>query len=149
MARIVLLIILAAVVVPAAIFSSQESGSIIEDALIANEYVRVARLVLPPGGKISVPDNGHVHLLITVHAGALTDVTDSLHPQRLELPEGSGVRMFAAGRADAFSNNERTAFSALWLELQKDPGHITCSETKACPWSFVRWTRCPWCCPST
>ena len=128
MARIVLLIIFAALLVPPAIFSSQNSGTVIEDTVIANEYVRIARMVLPPGGTISVPDSGHDHLLLAIHAGVLTEVTDSAQAPRLKFPEGSGVRMFAPGRAHVFSNNERTAFSGLWLELQKDPGHITCLE---------------------
>lgn len=105
-----------------------------DNALIANPYVRVSTISLPPAGTVSMPDNGHVHLLIADHP-PLATVADPTAAQSAEFRSAT-VQLFEAGHDYRLRNDEKDSFSALWVELNINPGRVNCSDGKSCPWSI-------------
>ena len=106
----------------------------VDQPLIANEYVLASRIVLSPGGKITLPENGHVHLLIS-DQGSTLSVNESDRSYAVEFRTGN-LRMFEEGRRYQITNAGKDPFSGLWVELKLAPGRVICSETKSCPWSI-------------
>jgi hypothetical protein len=123
---------------------AQAAPAHLGDPAIANEYVRVWKLALPPASSILVPDSGRVHILIGQvpvlvegTAATLTDSSDANHFRTLDFHQ-SDVWLLDADRQHEISNPNEAALPLLLLELRIDPGRISCSESKNCAWS-IRW----------
>lgn len=111
------------------------------DPTIANGYVRVWKLNLPPRSSILVPDSGHIHILIGkvpiawgTTSTTLTDSSDIAHYRTLDL-RPPGVWLLESVQHQ-ISNPNEVAFTGLLLDLQTDPGRLSCTEPKRCYWSI-------------
>jgi hypothetical protein len=141
--RLAGVIFLASLAFSACVSIAQERPTFLGHLIIANDYVRVAKITMLPGSTFRVPQGTDAHILIATSAPTLRDATDFAADASHAEPNTARALMLEANRAHVLSNDPKSRFEGLLLDLQKDPGKISCTETKDCPWS-IRSALDPW-----
>ena len=98
---------------------------------VTNDYVRVWKFLLQPGESFTLPDNTDTEILISATPSNMTE-TDVTQAKKIVLSS----QVIGPHVGHTFLNGSHEPMEWFLLDLQEDPGKITCTHADDCPWSI-------------
>jgi hypothetical protein len=130
------LIFIALAALTGSISTAQDRATFLGDPILTNDYVRVAKISVLPDGTFQVPESSDAHILIATSAPTLTDISEASVDAKKAKSITARAILLEANRSYTLANGRKVQFEGLLLDLQKDPGKISCTQGNDCPWSI-------------